>query len=100
MQEPTGWILLSWRGGYRPLCWNLSASLCQAWRGFLCTQGGETPELGQRVVDHLVIIHRCASPERSGVGGLTERAAGVGLGVVDLGLFLGMNVAGRNREMS
>jgi hypothetical protein len=100
MPEPAGWILLSWRGGYRPLRWNLSASLCPAGRGFLCAQGGETPEFGQRVADHLVIVHRCASPERSRVGGLAERAAGVGLGVVDLGLFLGMNVADRNREMS
>ncbi len=60
----------------------------QIWRWFRCSQGGETPELGQRVVNHLVIVHRCASPERSGVGGLAKRAADAGLGVVDLGLFL------------
>jgi hypothetical protein len=48
-------------------------------------QRGDPPELTQRVPDDLVAVHRRAAPERGAVGGLAERAAGEGQGLVDLG---------------
>jgi hypothetical protein len=64
-----------------------------------CKQGGEPSELAQRVIGDLVVVHRGAPPERGAVGGLAERAAGGGLGFVDLEPFIFVDVGKGKREM-
>ena len=39
----------------------------------------ERPELAQRVIGYLVVMHRRSLPERRAVGDLAERAAGGGM---------------------
>ena len=63
-----------------------------------CEQSGEPPELAQRVIGDLIIVHRRASPERRAVGDVAEHMAGEGVSFVDLELIY-VNAGSGNGEM-
>ena len=79
----TRWVAVDLRFVAGLLTWSCPAAWPRpGWRRFRYLrpgsgeQGGDPPELAQRVLGDFVVVHRGAAPERSAVGGLAERVAG------------------------
>ena len=92
--SPATCDLASFRAAPPRHAWRRLRSL----RAGFSDQGGDPPELTERVLGDLGVVHRRTAPERTAVGSLADRAAGGGPGFVDTEPLIGVDGGNRERE--